>query len=129
MQTQKLELKKQLRISNQEAIFFQGQAELLKNSLRRDIQLLNDREQKQRVVSQREQEVFQRNHSLNCEKIDKLSAKLLLKEQEIEQMQRVIAKVNAKDEMKMLEISSIPLPMETLTESREEVCDDLETTQ
>ena len=54
MQDEKLELKRQIRVSNQEAIFFQGQAELLKNSLRRDIQLLQDRERKQKVVSLRE---------------------------------------------------------------------------
>ena len=58
MNDQKLELKKQIRASNQEAIFFQGQAEILKNSLRRDIQLLTDREKKQKVISKREQEVF-----------------------------------------------------------------------
>ena len=54
MSDEKLELNRQIRIANQEATFFQGQAELLKNSLQRDIQLLQDRERKQKVISQRE---------------------------------------------------------------------------
>ena len=110
MQDEKLELNRQIRISNQEAIFFQGQAELLKNSLRRDIQLLKDREQKQKVISQREQEVFLKNHNLNCDKIAKLTQKLQAKEREIEKMQKAIMKINQKDELKLNEVSNIPLP-------------------
>ena len=70
------ELKKQIRASEQEAVYFQGQSELLKSSLRRDIQLLKDREEKQRQLRKKEREVFQKSHNLTVEKITKLQGEL-----------------------------------------------------